>query len=102
MEAFGIWLTHGFLDGLSTLIAHRQIGPHLEPNPIVRSILYDYGGVAAFAVVLAVCTAVALVYPTASRVGRFPGWFGPTLIAIGAITAVGNLVSTVMAVGSLW
>jgi hypothetical protein len=102
LEAFGIWLTHGVLDGLSTLIAHRQIGPHLEPNPIVRTILYDYGGLAAFLVLVAVCTGVALVYPALARIGEFPAWFGPLLVGVGAVTAVGNLVSTLLAVGSLW
>lgn len=102
LEAFGIWATHGLFDGLSTLIAHRQIGPHLEPNPLVRSVLYDHGGLAGLALILAVCTGVALVYPTLARIGRFPNWFGPTLIVVGAVTAVGNLISTYLAVGSLW
>jgi len=99
LEAAGIWLTHGVLDGLSTLIAHRRIGPHLEPNPLVRSVLYEHGGMVAFALLVAVCSAVALVYPTFSRVGQFPRWFGPALISIGALTSIGNLISTWMTVG---
>jgi hypothetical protein len=76
-----------------------MIGAHAEPNPIVRGMLREHGPLAAAASIVAVVSIVAVAYPTAARIGRFPSWFGSLLVLIGVVVTLGNLVSVIGVVG---
>ena len=91
-EALGIFATHGVLDVVSTALAYEQMGASGETNPIVRSILLDYGIVDASFSILLVVALVATIYPSVARIGRFPPWFAPLLIGVGLVSGAINLL----------
>lgn len=90
LEAAGIWLSHGLLDSVTTGILFWSLGSWSEENPIMAHALeeYHYAALVLKAVVVA-CVAVG--YPSVARLGRFPNWFGPLLVAVGLVASLGNL-----------
>lgn len=96
VEGAGIFLTHGVVDGLTTAAAARTLGASGEANPVVQWLLAQGVGFAVLVMVL-VAGAVGLAYPWLAAYAEFPRWFGPLLIAVGAVAGVGNLVAVALA-----
>jgi len=96
LEAAGIWLSHGVLDAFSTAVGDSMIGPHREPNPLVRWMLYQYDWLPTLLVMLASVGVLAVAYPTVARSYGFPHWYAPALIAAGTFVAVSNVAITLL------
>lgn len=96
VEGAVIFLTHGVVDGLTTAAATWTLGASGEANPVVGWLLAQGVGVAVLVMVL-VAGAVALAYPLLAARAEFPRWFGPLLIAVGALAGVGNLIAVALA-----
>lgn len=96
VEAAGIFLTHGVLDGLTTAVAARAFGASGEANPVVHWLLGQGVGLAVLVMVL-VAGVVGLAYPRLADWADFPRWFAPFLIAAGVLAGVGNLVVVALA-----
>jgi hypothetical protein len=90
-EASALLLSHGVLDGVSTVLAVATVDAARESNPILRPLLAEGVGF-AFGAILLVVGAIAVAWPTIAERYDLPAWFPWTLSAIGALIAIGNLV----------
>jgi hypothetical protein len=96
LEAAGIWLSHGLLDALSTAFADAMLGPHLEPNPAIRWMLYRWDWLPTVLVMLVSVLAVAIAYAPIARSCEFPVWYAPAVIAAGTFVAASNVLTTML------
>ena len=90
-EATAIFTSHGVLDGITTVLAARAVGPNAEANPIVRELL----ALGDLATVVGICACVAVAaaaWPTAADAVDAPAWIGFGLATIGTLVAAVNLV----------
>lgn len=90
VEAGALFASHGVADGLTTVLAAREVGLGAEANPLMAALLAEGYGV-ALGVMLAVVGSVAVAWPHLASRYELPSWFAWVLVTLGVLVALGNV-----------
>lgn len=89
-EAAGIWMIHGPLDAITTILATREVGIHREANPIIRDLL-AVGDLPAAAIMCACVAVAAAAWPIAAEALDAPPVAAIAVAAPGVAAVLVNL-----------